>query len=125
MSTRYPWNVSVPRRSGPLTPLVKTWAFTVVPASAYSFTIRSPAGTPGRRPPYRRRVRTPAANRTARLYSIAMIHAGLGDREAAFRWLQQSFDRHETSLPYMKLDPRLDSLRLDRRFAALLGKLNL
>ncbi len=54
-----------------------------------------------------------------------MIHAGLGDREAAFRWLQQPFDRRETSLPYMKLDPRLDGLRSDPRFAALLGKLKL
>lgn len=58
-------------------------------------------------------------------YSIAMIHAGLGDREAAFEWLQRSFDRHETSTPYMKLDPRLDNLRPDPRFKALLTRMKL
>jgi TolB-like protein/Tfp pilus assembly protein PilF len=58
-------------------------------------------------------------------YSIAMIHAGLGDREAAFEWLQRSFDRHETSTPYMTLDPRFDGLRSDARFKALLAGLKL
>jgi tetratricopeptide (TPR) repeat protein len=58
-------------------------------------------------------------------YSIAMIHAGLGDREAALEWLERSFELHETSTPYMKLDPRFDGLRSEARFAALLTKMKL
>jgi tetratricopeptide (TPR) repeat protein len=58
-------------------------------------------------------------------YSIAMIHAGLGDRQEALSWLERSFELHETSTPYMKLDPRFDSLRSDPRFKALLAGMKL
>ena len=54
-----------------------------------------------------------------------MIHAGLGDRDAALEWLQRSFHLHETSTPYMKLDPRFDPLRSESRFKAILGKMKL
>lgn len=55
----------------------------------------------------------------------ALIYAGLGDREKAIHWLQQALEGRDNALPYMKTDPRVDSLRADPRFAAIMKQLGL
>jgi tetratricopeptide (TPR) repeat protein len=57
--------------------------------------------------------------------SMALIYAALGERDAAFYWLEESFERRESALCSLKLDPKLDSLRNDPRFEALVNKLGL
>ena len=53
-------------------------------------------------------------------YDIAVIHAGLGDRDQAFGWLDKAVEQHSFWLSWLKLDPRLDPLRSDPRFSHLL-----
>ncbi len=52
-------------------------------------------------------------------YGIAMIYAGLGDRDRVFEWLQKAYEDRSTSMAYLKVDPILKDYRSDPRFAAL------
>jgi TolB-like protein/tRNA A-37 threonylcarbamoyl transferase component Bud32/Flp pilus assembly protein TadD len=54
---------------------------------------------------------------------IAAIHAGLGDRVAALKWLEESFRRHEDVLTSVATDPRMDSLRNEPQFLSLLSRM--
>jgi len=56
-------------------------------------------------------------------YGIAMIYVGLGDKVQAFNWLQKAHEERTWDLVYLKVDPKLDSLRPDPRFAELLRRL--
>jgi serine/threonine-protein kinase len=56
---------------------------------------------------------------------IAIIHAALGERDAAFASLGRAFDEHSEHVPYLGVNPRVDALRDDPRFDALLGRLGL
>jgi hypothetical protein len=58
-------------------------------------------------------------------YPIAVIHAALGRKEEAIVWLERAFEDHDRWMDYLGLDPRLDGLRSDPRFADLLGRMNL
>jgi tetratricopeptide (TPR) repeat protein len=52
-------------------------------------------------------------------YEIAVIHALLGDRDGAFHWLAKAFEEHAVGYTFVRVDPHLDNLRDDPRFAAL------
>jgi TolB-like protein/Flp pilus assembly protein TadD len=56
---------------------------------------------------------------------LADIHVALGDRERAFRWLDQAADERAFHLIYLKVRPELDPLRPDPRFKALILRLGL
>jgi TolB-like protein/DNA-binding winged helix-turn-helix (wHTH) protein/Flp pilus assembly protein TadD len=56
-------------------------------------------------------------------YAIALIYAGLGEKEKAFTWLGKAYDDRSTSLAYLKVDPVLNSLRSDPRFVALVQRI--
>jgi Flp pilus assembly protein TadD len=56
---------------------------------------------------------------------VAMIAAYLGDKNAAFHWLQAARHERSGSLILMKIDPCWDSLRSDPRFASLLHDVGL
>jgi TolB-like protein/lipopolysaccharide biosynthesis regulator YciM len=60
-------------------------------------------------------------------YSIAMVYTGLGEKDQAFEWLQKACEDRSVWLIHLhlKVDPRLDSLRPDPRFTALLEKMGL
>jgi TolB-like protein/DNA-binding winged helix-turn-helix (wHTH) protein/Tfp pilus assembly protein PilF len=54
-------------------------------------------------------------------YLLATIHAGLGNKSQAFRFLDRAFREHSLDVSWqMKADPRLDNLRSDPRFRNLL-----
>ncbi|HEU5182458.1 MAG TPA: protein kinase [Candidatus Polarisedimenticolia bacterium] len=55
-------------------------------------------------------------------YMIALIHAGLGETDEAFEWLEKAFQERSTVLAYLGVDPRLGSLRSDPRFGDLLRR---
>ena len=67
---------------------------------------------------------TRAKQRYVPSYQVALVHAGLGDREKAFESLEKAFEERSTLLTYLKMDPRFDSLRSDARFHAMLRRLN-
>lgn len=56
---------------------------------------------------------------------LALVYAALGENDAAFKCLQKSYERQEEALLNMKVDPKLDQLRSDPRFVALLKKIGI
>jgi serine/threonine-protein kinase len=54
---------------------------------------------------------------------IAVIYASLGDRDSAFAWLDRARLASDPWLRYVKLDPTLDSLRSDARYASFVASL--
>jgi len=58
-------------------------------------------------------------------YEIALIYAGLGDKEAAFAWLERSYKVHDKGLTYLKMDPCMDPLRHDGRLQDLMHRVGL
>ncbi|HUH32375.1 MAG TPA: tetratricopeptide repeat protein, partial [Daejeonella sp.] len=57
--------------------------------------------------------------------AMAMIYAALNENDQAFKWLQESYNRHEESLCSLKIDPKFDSLHADPRFDEMLNKIGL
>jgi TolB-like protein/Tfp pilus assembly protein PilF len=55
-------------------------------------------------------------------YEIALVYAGLGEKEQAFNWLEKSFGAHDKGLTFLKIDPLLDPLRSDPRFHNLMRR---
>ena len=58
-------------------------------------------------------------------YEIALVYAGLGQKDEAFTWLEKSYDARDKGLTYLKIDPCMDPLRSDPRFARLLQRVGL
>jgi eukaryotic-like serine/threonine-protein kinase len=58
-------------------------------------------------------------------YAIAMIQAGLGDRDRAFAELDSAYDERTWSMFVLRVDPVFDDLRADPRFARLVKKVGL
>jgi TolB-like protein/DNA-binding winged helix-turn-helix (wHTH) protein/tetratricopeptide (TPR) repeat protein len=66
-----------------------------------------------------------SATRYVSPYSLALIYAGLGDRDQALAWLDKAYAERSDYMPYLRLEPMLDGLRSDPRFAALVGRVGL
>lgn len=58
-------------------------------------------------------------------YLLAEISAYLGDKDEAFRWLEEAYQLRSTWMPWIHVDPSLDPLRSDPRFSALLKRMGL
>jgi hypothetical protein len=58
-------------------------------------------------------------------YSIAILHAGLGEQSLALDWLERGFQDRSLRPLWLKLDPRLDSLRQQARFIRLIQGMGL
>jgi len=56
-------------------------------------------------------------------YWFALVHAGLGERDQALRYLERAYQERSTVLAYVLIDPRLAPLRDDPRFLALARRL--
>jgi DNA-binding winged helix-turn-helix (wHTH) protein/tetratricopeptide (TPR) repeat protein len=55
-------------------------------------------------------------------YSVAGVYAALGDNDHAFEALNQAYEQHDLQLVSLKVDPTLDGLRDDLRFAELVHR---
>jgi len=58
-------------------------------------------------------------------YEIALVYSGLGDKDEALAWLEEAYKTHSEGLTNLKIDPCLDPLRSDPRFADLLRRTGL
>lgn len=58
-------------------------------------------------------------------WSIAMIYTGLGEKDQAIAWLEKAYEDRSSYMVYLKVEPMLDSLRSDSRFADLLRRMEL
>jgi len=47
------------------------------------------------------------------VYEVALIYAGLGDKDRAFEWLDRAYEARDMGLVLLKVDPPLDPLRSD------------
>lgn len=54
---------------------------------------------------------------------LALVYAALGEKDIAFEWLEKSYQRREEAILNLKVDPKVDRLRSDPRFLALLRKI--
>jgi TolB-like protein/Tfp pilus assembly protein PilF len=57
-------------------------------------------------------------------YERALIRSALGERTEAFRLLEEAREDRSAWIAYIRLDPRLDPLRSDPAFAALLSRVD-
>lgn len=58
-------------------------------------------------------------------YDIALIYAGLGDKDQAFEWFEKAYADHSTEMIYFKVEPMLSSLRSDPRYQDILVRMKL
>lgn len=58
-------------------------------------------------------------------YIIASLYARLGEKDAAFDWLQKAADQQQADLVSLKIEPGFDGLRADTRFTELLRRVGL
>ena len=55
-------------------------------------------------------------------YAIALVHAGLGEREAVFTWLDKAYAARDVHLIFLPVDAKWNSFRADPRFKALIAR---
>lgn len=55
-------------------------------------------------------------------YAFALVQAGLGDRDAAFEFLNKALEVYDVHLIYLPVDPKWDEFRSDPRFIDLLKR---
>jgi TolB-like protein/DNA-binding winged helix-turn-helix (wHTH) protein/Flp pilus assembly protein TadD len=55
-------------------------------------------------------------------YALALVHAGLGDADAAFEWLDRAYAARDVHLMFLTVDVKWDRYRADPRFGDLLGR---
>jgi serine/threonine-protein kinase len=61
-----------------------------------------------------------AKQRYIQNYAFALVHAALGEKDEALRWLEQSYRNHAgADLAFIRIDPLLAPLRGDQRFEKL------
>jgi DNA-binding winged helix-turn-helix (wHTH) protein/TolB-like protein/Tfp pilus assembly protein PilF len=58
-------------------------------------------------------------------YTVAAIHAGLGDQEQAFKWLETAVAERDIWLMNLKVDPVFAKLRSQRQFTDILARIRL
>jgi len=58
-------------------------------------------------------------------YHLAMVYASLGQNDVAFEWLDKAFEAHDMWINFLKVDPKMDSLRRSPRYIELLRRIAL
>ena len=58
-------------------------------------------------------------------FFIALVYAGLNDKQNAINWLEKACDERSGSVRYLKMEPRLGNLRNEPRYAMLMKKVGL
>jgi tetratricopeptide (TPR) repeat protein len=58
-------------------------------------------------------------------FDVALAYVGLGDYDQAFAWLEKAYDERARAMPSLKVNPRLDPLRSDPRFGALIRRMRI
>ena len=58
-------------------------------------------------------------------FYVALVYAGLDDKEQAFTWLEKACEERFNRLAYLGVEALWDPLRPDPRFASLLGRVGL
>ena len=67
---------------------------------------------------------TTAKQRYVSAYHIAEVYLGLGNKELAYKWLDQAYENRDVELVWLKVSPVFESLRCEPRFTDLSRALN-
>jgi tetratricopeptide (TPR) repeat protein len=65
------------------------------------------------------------STRVVSAWGIAVLHASLGDVDEAFRWLEIAIQERSSGLILLRVHPRLDPIRKDPRYSALVRRVGL
>lgn len=58
-------------------------------------------------------------------FFYALVYTGLGEKDSALQWLEKAYRERSGSIRYLKVEPRLDSIRADPRFTDLMRRVGL
>jgi serine/threonine protein kinase/TolB-like protein/Flp pilus assembly protein TadD len=58
-------------------------------------------------------------------YNIALIYAGLGDKNHALDWLEKGLKAHDVHMVFLSVDPKWDNLREESRFKSMVRTIGL
>lgn len=72
-----------------------------------------------------RKLERPAPENYVSPYDVAVVHAGLGQIDEAFKWLNRAYDEHAAFLVFVGWDPRFSRLRKDVRYTELARRIGL
>jgi hypothetical protein len=65
------------------------------------------------------------ATKVVSAWGIAALHASLGDVDEAFEWLDVAVAEGATGLIFLRVHPRIDAIRQDPRYPALVKRVGL
>jgi Tfp pilus assembly protein PilF len=68
------------------------------------------------------RIKSSDAPRDVSYFQLACMYAQLGDKDNAFDNLEKAYKQHSFQIAVLRVEPQLDSLRSDPRFADLLRR---
>lgn len=57
-------------------------------------------------------------------FSIALVYAQMGEKTQALTWLEKTYEERNYRLLFIRIDPRLDSLRSEPRFIDLMKRID-
>jgi tetratricopeptide (TPR) repeat protein len=72
-----------------------------------------------------RELETMAATQYVCPFEVATVHAGLAEVDATIDWLEKGYDQRADCMPWAATDPKLDGVRADPRFQALMRRMGL
>ena len=58
-------------------------------------------------------------------YTIALVYNGLGERDQALSWLERAYAQRSAGVVFLKVEPKWNNMRSERRFQDLLRRLEL
>lgn len=58
-------------------------------------------------------------------YALAVVHAGLGEKERALDFLEKACDERSSPMPFVNVNSQLRPLRVDARFRSLVARIGL
>jgi DNA-binding winged helix-turn-helix (wHTH) protein/Tfp pilus assembly protein PilF len=68
------------------------------------------------------RIKTAEAEAEPRYFQLACLYARIGDKDKAFEYLEKAFEQRSFQMAILSVEPQLDSLRNDPRFADLVRR---
>jgi hypothetical protein len=66
-----------------------------------------------------------AKHDTDSAYQIAEVYAYRGESDKSFEWLERAYQQRDAGLSDIKIDPLLENLHHDPRYAEILKKMRL
>jgi len=87
--------------------------------------VRRALRTSGRNGYWQASLRILSRHPEASPYGMARLYSNLGEKDKAFEWLEKLYEAHDTDFLQLKVDPNLEPLHSDPRFADLLRRMGL